>query len=230
MIDITVDASGAIKFAEDLEKYLTEVQTIGRILQYATSVIWIPNIKTRLFKSTSKTFYQGELGQTMRQLDPDFVDRLGGGNWADVTEAERRGYNKGEITEAISQAIKAEIADATKGHIAVGVGDLDILNSISAGVANSEVGHSIWQILNYGTGMFVPGGSSIIRYGKQVFFNRTLDTGVLAWKTENPGFRGREYFVQLDNTFHESDYLTRDYVIRYMANIVKRLSYGGKGV
>jgi hypothetical protein len=223
---MSVDPTGVLMAVSKLEKTLTEYGAIGQVLRNATNAIWIPNIKQRLFKSTSTSGYSAELGNTMYELDPDFVNRIGSNRLRSVTEGERRapgGYIKGEISELIEDAIKAETASAVKGHIAIGVGNLDKLNNIMPHLGADD-GTKIWQILNYGTGIYY-NGSPTVRIGLQIFFNRKIGKGVIAQQTSNEGFKGREFFVQLDNTMHESDYLTKDRVIDYMMRVVKKYSY-----
>ena len=237
MLDIylTVDSSGVEKAVKQLRKMLAEVSTMGRILQYAASAIWVPNIEDRLLSNiTTTSGYRQFLDQALSNLDPDFVARLGNASgWADRSEAERRGYNPGEITEKISEAIKASIPVKTPGIIAVGIGNINLLNGLLNHVTG-ESKYKIWQILQWGTGEYVPGGSAVIRTGKQVFFESKEQRGVLIEEgnpladkefTKNPGFKGREYFVQIDGSIHESDYVSRDYVLRYMRKIIKKYSY-----
>lgn len=228
-IELTFDSSGVEKAIENLKRDLTEVETIGKILYHAASAIWIPRIQERLFQRTGASGYETDLAKTMEELDPDFVKRLGNqSGWANRTEAERRNYQRGEITSKISNAIKASLPIKGGGVIAVGIGDLNLLNEIMASDPKGEEGYKIWQILQWGTGQYVPGGSPVLRIGKQVFFYNEFQKGVLAYQTVNPGFAGREYFVQLDGTIHESDYISREYVLKYMRKIVKKYSYKKK--
>lgn len=225
-IELTFDSSGVEKAIENLKKDLTEIDTVGKILYHAASAIWVPRIQERLFNRTGKSGYEDDLDKTMNELDPDFVKKLGNrSGWADRTEAERRNYHRGEITSKISNAIKASLPRKGGGVIAVGIGDLNLLNEIMVSDQKGEDGYKIWEILQWGTGQYIPGGAPVLRMGKQVFFYNQFQQGVLAFQTINPGFAGREYFVQLDGTFHESDYISRDYIIKYMKGIVKKYSY-----
>jgi hypothetical protein len=223
MIAMSVDSTGVLKAIKELETRLTEYSGIGKVMRNVTNAIWIPNIKVRLFDSKSTSGYEQDLDSTMYDLDPEFVDRLGSQKLRDVTEGERRGYNRGEITSLIDKTIIAQTASVIKGNIAIGVGNLEQLNQIMPHISAKD-GATIWQIIHYGTGSKA-GGSDVVRYGRQVFFDRRIGKGVLAQKTTNAGFKGREFFVQLDNTMHESDFEAREKILEYMRKVVKKYSY-----
>jgi len=229
MIKLEIDGSGALSAIKKLRNGLLGVDMMGRILEHATSAIWIPLIVGRLNKSTATTAYENELDQSLQQLDKDFADWVDPyGTWTYQPEWKRRiagGYRKGEITDNIESAIRASTPIAGEGYIAVGIGDISLLNDLAPIIGENSHFH-IWEILQWGTGVYSPkGGSPIVRTGKQIFFDRKQDKGVMAYQTVNPGFRGREYFVQLDGDIHKADYAVRDYVLRYMRKIVKKYSY-----
>jgi hypothetical protein len=200
---------------------------MGIAMKLISDGVWVRNIKARLNVRTATSGYEAELSQTMKKLDPKFAKALGGGAWADRTEAERRapgGYNRGEITSKIENAIKASEPFKIPDGIAVGIGEFEVLNNLFPGLG-VEQRYKLWQILNYGTGTIGAGGGPVIRTKKQVFFNRKLRKGILAYTTSNPGFKGREFFVKMDNTMHESDIVVQQHIIRYMRAVVKNLSY-----
>ncbi len=236
---ISADAGQVLKAGRGLVKALTDVDHMGRVMQYAAQAIWIPNIMGRLMKSTSTSGYEVYLDKTMFDLDKGFVERLSSPQssdaWALKTQAERKipgGYVKGSITEAIADAIKVSPPIKTSGMIVVGIASLDELNSLFTQIKGSDK-IRIWQILHYGTGVYTPGGAKIERNKKQVYYDPKAaksdgspGAGVLAsYGTSNKGFRGREFFVQLDGTFHESDYATRSYILKYMKKAVEKYSY-----
>ena len=231
MIRIRIKHTGPDKAIDSLIRQLTHIDTMGRILHYAASVIWIPEIERRLDISTSTSGYKDFLNQSLDTLDPEFVKRLGSGDWSGMSQAERKivgGYRPGEITDKISQAIKASLPIKTGGSIAVGIADVDLLNQVFIESEKSgEPNYKIWQVLQWGTGVEA-GGAPVIRTGKQIFFNGKTSQGVLAGVTSNPGFKGREYFVQLDGSIHKSDHITRNYVMKYITKTLKRHSYKGK--
>lgn len=236
MINVTVNSSGVIKSWESLTKALTGVDTMGRILHYVSSALWVPSINNRLFRSTATSDYRDKLGFTFDDIDPEFVAYMGrGGAWSSKTDAERRvpgGYKQGEITANISSAIKASMPIEQSGVLMVGVASIDELNAV-AGIIGTNSHYPIWQILQWGTGSFAPGGSPVIRTGRQIFFDGD-DRGVFVGAgfpkafseaTVNPGFKGREYFVQLSGEMHRNDYVTVAYVMKYISRMVKKYSY-----
>jgi hypothetical protein len=234
MIKARIDDTSVRQSYKKLYNKLMKPRGMGKVLQYTCASIWVPNIKARLGVSTSTSGYQAELDQTMNQLDPVFVQRLGGqsltGNassaWADRLESERRvpgGYNRGEIVKAIEQAIKVSDPRNIMDGIAVGIGSFNELDNLFP-MLDNESAYRLWQIIHYGTGSLGAKGSPVVRTGKQIFFNRRRGEGVLTWQTTNPGFKGREFFVKMDNTMHESDYVVRSYIIKYMQKVVQDLS------
>lgn len=234
-IKITADRSGVTRSFEQLKERLMSPSRMGQVMKITADSIWIPNIKARLGVRTSTSGYEQELSETMNKLDPEFVARLAGqslnsiarSDWADRSEADRRvpgGYNQGEITNAIEQAIKSSQPLDIVDGVAVGIGSYDVLDSLFPQL-DAERTYKLWQILNYGTGTIGAGGGPVIRTGKQVFYNRKLRKGVLAYTTSNPGFKGREFFVKMDNTMHESDFVVQRTIVRYMKSVVKELSY-----
>jgi hypothetical protein len=234
MIQLKMDFSGVEEATRKLVRDLSSIHKLGRIMRFASSAIWVPNISGRLLNTdTSTSGYQAHLNKSMYQLDPAFVERLAGQSlnsqasidWALQTEAERRvpgGYKPGEISQAIDSAIRASQPTKVAGIIAVGIGDIDELNNLFP-ILDEGRKWKLWEILQYGTGAGA-GKGDVVRVGKQIFFSEKLQRGIITRETTNPGFKGREYFVQLDGTFHESDYLTRDYIIRYMEKVVKKYS------
>jgi len=228
MISITIDSSGVKKAIANLEKSLNRTDTVGRILQYASSVIWIPLVLSRLDNRTGKSNYREELDRTMFDLDSEFANKFRQNDRFNLTEAQRRtesGYVEGEITESIKSAIKPSQPIKGYGYIAVGIGDIDLLNQLAGPIGRNSA-YSIWEILQWGTGVYNPkNGSPVIRNGVQVFFNRNIGKGVIVKKTTNPGFKGREYFVQLDGDIHKADYSVMQYVVGYMKKQVEKYSY-----
>lgn len=224
MIDIKIDGKGAEEAIRNLKRFLSEVDTIGAVLHFAASAIWVPKIQSRLDIPTARTNYRDNLKKTMNDLDPGLVSRAATKNWANKTEEERRGYKEGEITNAIKEAIEPSEPMVGQGFIAVGIANMNLLNSL---VPHIETGkYKIWQILQWGTGMYDPGDSKpIVRKGNQVFFDQRTQQGVMTYQTTNLGFKGREYFVQLDGDIHMSDYETVDFVIEYMQKKIKKYSY-----
>lgn len=233
MISIKIDDSGVKRSFQQLKKSLFASSDMGIAIKLISDSVWVPNIKARLNVPTSTSGYEAELGQTMKKLDPQFVNRLSnlyGGQssavWADRTEAERRapgGYQQGEITDRIEEAIKTSNPFKIPDGVAVGIGEFGVLNNLFPHLGVEKT-YKLWQILNYGTGSLA-GGSPVIRTGKQVFFNRKMRKGVLAYMTTNPGFKGREFFVKMDGSIHESDYIVQQYIVKYMRSVVKNLSY-----
>ncbi len=238
MIRIRIDRSGVTQSFEQLKKSLMEPSEIGVAMKLISDGVWVRNIKARLNVRTATSGYEAELSTTMKKLDLQFVNRLSGNYsvdaasfgssaWADRTEAERRapgGYNRGEITSKIENAIKASEPFKIPDGVAVGIGEFGVLNNLFPGLG-VEKQWKLWQILNYGTGNIGAGSGPVIRTGKQIFFNRKTRKGILAYSTINPGFKGREFFVKMDNTMHESDFVVQQYIIRYMGAVVKSLSY-----
>lgn len=227
-IQIDIDISGVVKAVKGLQHSLLDAETMGRILQYASSVIWIPNVFERLDKSTAKSGYEKELDKTLYELDKEFVLKHPNRRYFTMTEAERRtrngGYQKGEITANIKSVIDVSEPIAGEGYIAVGIGDRDLLNQVAGAIGNTDI--PIWEVLQWGTGIYNPkSGSPVIRVGLQVFFHRKVGKAVAVKRTKNPGFEGRQYFVQLDGNIHQADYSVVDYVTRYMRRMLKRYSY-----
>lgn len=238
MIKITADDSGVKKSYKQLKERLFGASRIGQVMKITADSIWIPKIKARLGVSTSTSGYEQELSETMHKLDQEFVARLAGQSlnslatsaWADRTEAERRvpgGYKQGEITNAIERAIKSSQPFKIVDGIAIGIGAYSVLDSLFPQL-DSEQTYKLWQILNYGTGTIGAGKGPVIRTGAQIFYNRKIRKGVLAYATSNPGFKGREFFVTMDNTMHESDFVVQQKIINYMKSVVRDLSYRKK--
>lgn len=225
-INITFDASGVINAIDKVNHFLMDEETMGRILQYSASAIWIPLIEKRLFKSTKQSDYDTVLNQTMFELDEDFAARSPQTFYK--TEGERKipgGYRKGEITNNIRNAIAASTPFKIGGIIAIGIGDKEMLDSVAGAIGNGSK-YKIWEILQWGTGTYNPqNGSPVVRYGTQVFYDTKHKKGVIVQQTVNPGFKGREYFVQLDGEIHYADYTVSNYVLKYMRRIVKKYSY-----
>lgn len=230
LISMHIDMSGVKKNMQKMIHELTSKETIGRQLYLAASQKWVPNITDRLMNThTSWSGYQYELPYSLSELDPEFVNLLGNSSgWADQTEAQRRtkdGYKQGEITNAIRGAIQASQPIEEPGYIFVGIGEYNRLDNVYT-IAGANMQYKIWQILQWGTGVYGPYGSPVVRKGKQIFFHRAFGTAVMTEKTVNPGFRGREFFVQLDGSIHMSDYETVDMVMSYIVKIVKEYSGG----
>lgn len=213
----------------------TSTNKLGRYMQYGAEHT-VDNIKKRLNVRTGTSGYEQELKMTMKKLDQQFVNRLSGnyavdassfsgGAWANRTEAERRvkgtGYRKGIITKAIEKTIRVSEPFKVTGGIGVGIAAYDELNSLFPQLGVEDT-YKLWQILNYGTGTLGAGSSPVVRTGKQVFYNRKIRQGVLAYRTTNPGFKGREFFVKMDGSMHQADIMTRNYIFNYMREALKK--------
>jgi hypothetical protein len=233
MIKLKADMSGILKKFERINTAITDPKKIGLGLHSAANLL-VNNILDRLDVRTGLSGYEQELRKTMWQLDEDFVNRLSGNyyvdasqfssaSWANRTEAERRvkgsGYRRGRITKAIKSVIKAsqpiEIADGT----AVGIARFDELNNLFTHLG-VEHQYKLWQILNYGTGTLGAKGSPVIRTKKQIFFNRKIQKGILAYTTVNPGFKGREFFVKMDGSMHKTDIIARNQIFSYLRSVM----------
>lgn len=204
-------------------------------MQFGAEMYQVRNIKQRLNVRTGTSGYEMELRSTMKKLDEQFVNRLSGNysvdaadfsssGWANRTEAERRvkgsGYRKGKITKAIERTIRASQPFKIVGGQAVGIAAYAELDNLFPQLGVEDT-YKLWQILNYGTGNLGAGGSPVIRTGKQVFYNRKIRKGVLAYRTSNPGFKGREFFVKMDGSMHQADIATRNYIINYMRQVLR---------
>jgi hypothetical protein len=213
---------------------------LAAAMRYAANAIWIPNIEERLFHTdTSQSNYRAHMFDSMKNLSPGFVQALGNASgWADVLEWQRvndsGGYKDGEISQAIRKAIKASQVMQIGGVLAIGIGNISDLESATAQLDGNNA-YKMWEILQYGTGTFA-GKGEIIRVGKQIFYDDTKTSfvggalaqgehGILASQTKSAGFKGREYFVQLDGTMHESDLVTQVYVLNEINRIIKKWSF-----
>lgn len=227
--------SSIMKSYQRVYDSLTSPDKMGKIMQLGAEIHQVTNIKQRLNVRTGTSGYEQELRSTMRKLDEQFVRRLSGNysvdagdfsssGWANRTESERRvkgsGYRKGRITKAIEKTIKASQPFKIVGGQAVGIAAYSELNNLFPQLGVEDT-YKLWQILNYGTGTLGAGGSPVIRTGKQVFYNRKIRQGVLAYRTSNPGFKGREFFVKMDGSMHQADIATRNYIINYMRQVLK---------
>jgi len=216
---------------------------LGAAMRYAANAIWIPNIEERLFHTdTSQSDYRAHMHDSMKSLSPGFVQALGNASgWADVLEWQRvndsGGYKDGEISQAIRKAIKASQVMQMGGVLAIGIGNIEEMESATAHLDTGS-SHKMWEILQYGTGTHA-GKGEIVRAGKKmIFYDETktsfvnqgtslgqTEHGILARQTKSPGFKGREYFVQLDGTMHESDLVTQVYVLNEINRIIKKWSF-----
>jgi hypothetical protein len=171
----------------------------------------------------------------MWQLDKDFVNRLSGnyyvdaaqfssGSWANRTEAERRikgsGYKKGKITRALMEAMKPSPPEKIPDGVGIGIGRISVLDNLFS-YLDVERQYKLWQIINYGTGTLGAKGSPVIRTKKQVFYDRKVKKGVLAYTTSNPGFKGREFIVKMDGSMHRADMVVRDNIFIYLQEMLK---------
>jgi hypothetical protein len=235
MIKVTADMSSIMKSYHRIHDSLTSLDKMGKIMQLGAEMYQVRNIKQRLNVRTGTSGYEMELKSTMKKLDEQFVNMLSGNysvdaadfgssGWANRTEAERRvkggGYRKGRITKAIERTIRASQPFKIVGGIAVGIGAYEELDNLFPQLGVEDT-YKLWQILNYGVGTVGAGGSPVIRTGKQVFYNRKIRKGVLAYRTSNPGFKGREFFVKMDGSMHQADIATRNYIINYMRQVLK---------
>jgi len=221
---------------------------LAAAMKYAANAIWIPNIEERLFHTdTSQSNYRAHMYDSMKSLSPGFVQALGNASgWADVLEwqriNDRGGYKDGEISQAIRKAIKASHVMQVGGVLAIGIGNISELESATKNLDGNNA-YKMWEILQYGTGTFA-GKGEIIRAGKKmIFYDETktsfvnqgtslgqTEHGILARQTKSAGFKGREYFVQLDGTMHESDLVTQVYIINEINRIIKKWSFKKGGV
>jgi len=223
---LTIDGSGVLKAANALEKALLSAETMGRVLEYASAAIWIPLIQNRLERHTGTSGYESELDVTMYDLDPTFAAKYTpSGGWS--TEAERRipgGYQRGEITKSIEKAIQPSPPIVGKGYIAVGIGNIDMLNALAPAIGDTE--WKIWQVIHWGTGEFNPKSrKAVVRSKPQTFYDARNKKGKTVKTTTNPGFQGRQFFVQFDGDIHRADYSVELYVMAYMAKMTKKYSY-----
>ena len=236
MLRLRINEIGVIRA---MEAFMTAMTTdLGKAMQTAVTGILIPMIEDRLFNTdTSTSGYKDFLYNTMKGLSPDFVSYLGNASgWADVMEWQRKtssGYKEGEITQAIGAALRASHAVNAGGVLAVGVGSIQELNNILPHLDGDRT-IKLWEIINYGTGEGA-GKGRVIRTGKQIFYNPKMvnqfgEHGILARQTSNPGFKGREYFVQLDGTMHEGDIAVKVEILNYINLLIKKYSYKGSGV
>jgi len=237
MIKMRIKDAGVLASADALIANLTSTAVMGRVMRFAANAIWVPNIEERLFNTdTSQSNYSSHLYKSMKDLSPEFVKYLGNSTgWADVMEWERRvkgGYKEGEISEAISLALKSSEAMNIGGILAVGIGNLNELKNVMSRL-DGDSKYKLWEIVQFGTGTYA-GKGEIIRVGKQIFYdekkvNKFGEHGIMARVTKSPGFKGREYFVQLDGTMHESDIVTKTFILNYINRVIKRYSYKGSG-
>lgn len=228
LISLNIDLSSVVENVRSMINDLSSPDTMGKQLYIAASQKWIPNIHDRLMNTnTSTSGYRSELSYSMSELDPEFVALIGNDSgWADKTEAQRRtkdGYRPGEITQAIKSAITASLPISDDGYIFVGIGDYDKLDNAYK-ISGTDMQYKIWQVLQWGTGVYGPYGSPVVRKGKQIFFHRAYGAGIIANETVNPGFKGREFFVQLDGSFHMSDYETVEFIMSYISKVVREHS------
>jgi hypothetical protein len=232
MITLTVDATGPIRAVRALQRRLGDVGTIGGFLKSVANTIWVRNIGGRFAQSAAESSYRDELPYTMAELDEDFVRWLSGtpdAAWASITEEERRGEMSqmglsDDIINAISASDPEKVVDPRHGvAIMIGIGDVQKLNSISQ---LDEAGTYLWQLLEYGTGIYSDANQVILRMGKQIFYDRDGSrSGVLTYVTANPGFHGRHAFMEINGDFHQSDKVTAAYLYKYLQFFVKKYSY-----
>jgi len=231
LINCRIASTGVNFCLKGLIAELTQVNTIGAFMQNLCASTWVDMIRTRLFENqTSTSNYSRNLDSTMWQLDPEFVEYLGGGAWsvwANKTEAERRGYEEGTIVPAISMAISASPPIMGAKTVFVGVGHVETLNKVFSYVTKDSK-FKIWQILNYGEGSKA-GLSDIVRGAAgvdnpQIFYDGKTG-GHITGQTVNPGFRGREFLVQMDGTIIESDRIIATEILSYIDKSVRKYSF-----
>jgi len=233
-IHFNIDTSGVMKAYEQLYEALLG-EAMGRVLHKAASMVWVPKILHRLKNNdTSVSGWRNDDVMTIMERDPEFVQQLGPPyDWAERDEQDRRGYTPGK-TDEIANAIKASQPYKGRGYVYVGIGNIDLLNSV-AEITTDNPGIKLWKLLQWGTGIYGKEKRPIVRYGRQIFLDRR-QRGAFNWKpvlveegkgTINEGFMGREYFVQLDGDIHESDFETVQGVRRYIDKKVKQYSYKG---
>jgi len=224
---ITFNASGPLRAIRELKRHLTEIDTVGQVLKTVADLIWVPRIASRFGDTMAVTNYREELNQTMSELDPGVVTRLSGrpdAAWAQRSELERRGeYARMGVTEDIISAIDSVGPSKMGNIILVGIGNIGKLNNLTK---LGDSGYYLWQLLEYGTGVYGQTGAVIIREQRQIFYDRGgTDRGVLAQRTANPGFRGRHAFLDVQGDFYESDLVSMNFLVKYLSFWVRRLSY-----
>jgi len=228
MLKLNVDTKGVVLALEELHRQLTDVNTMGRAIKMVCDTVWIPNIARRFSKSQAQSGYRMDLDWTMAGTDPDFVKFLSGdinASWAQRTELERRGkYAKMGMTEEVIEAIDSSVPGKLGGTILlVGVGDIEKLNNLWT---VGEGSHHLWQLLEFGTGIYGQAKQGIWRRGKQIFIDRDgTKKGVVTWFTYNPGFKGRHAFLDVAGDFYQSEKLSVNLLYQYINSIIRKLSY-----
>lgn len=234
MIKFNFDASGVQRAVRSLCNELRDREVMGAVLHKAASAIWVPLIRNRLETTeTAQSNWRDDVDLTMMDTDPDFVKSLGEPyGWAQRTEGERRDYEPGRVRQ-ISDAITASTPMEGPGYLFVGIGDMDLLDQV-ADITTRDQSIKLWQLLQWGTGIYGKEQRPILRRGLQIFMNRNTNPfegvligapGASKMYTLNPGFKGREYFLQWDGDIHQMDFVTVRAVKNWIKSKVKQYSY-----
>jgi len=197
---------GAIDF---LEKKLTG-DYMFQILGGEAAEVWIPNIIERLDKSAARTNWRDEADKKMVDLNEEAAIQMNNTKFFYLNEFQRRGSDaRMGITDKIAQSIINNIGyHKSPGILAIGIGDIEKLS----GLTELEDGYYLWELLEYGTGIYTAGGMysagyPITRDRTQVFWDRRPDQQVprMTRQTINPGQRGRHYFMTINGDFYDRE-------------------------
>jgi len=226
MIKMKFDSSSVDKNWRAFKAQITSEVGLGLAMKSAVDEVIVPKILKRLDTKPESNDgkWRQEINMTMFGTDEDFVNRLGGNiSWAMRTEGDRRGYEPGK-TDEIKKGIKSSAPLKAGDSMIVGIGDLNILNN----VARIRGNHKLWQLLQWGTGIYGKSKSIIVRTKKQIFFDRRGGVGnfkgVKTSITKNPGFEGRAFFLELDGTMHDSDMVVGDSVKGWITSLINKFS------
>jgi len=236
MLSLNIDATGALAAVRELKQQLTSVNIMGNVLKVIADHIWIRDIIDKFLVSQSQSNYRDELNSTMASLDPEFVRKLSGtpsAAWAQRTEEERRGeYARMGVTDDIIDAIDAsEPIKRGDKILIIGIGDVDKLNKLTQ-IGNTRF--QLWQLLEYGTGVYGTAHRPVLRIERQIFYDRNnRKKGVLTYLTLNPGslnpgFRGRHAFMDVAGHFYGREDETVRTLLKYFNQVIANLSYKGK--
>jgi hypothetical protein len=125
-----------------------------------------------------------------------------------------------DIINAIDSSPPMKINDNV---LMVGIGDIQKLNSLTQLPGTQWY---LWELLEYGTGTYRPGGQEIIRRGRQIFYDRDgSGQGILTHQTVNPGFEGRHAFMTVTGDFYDDQLMSIEFIMDYINHWVKTLSW-----
>jgi len=208
-------------------------EIVAKCQGFAEAII-VPNIKGRWGMS-------GE-GHRLNRSDWRADTELPGGE-----NFQRKHYKEGGVS-AISKAIEVDKnVEVTQYSLYFGVGNLKRLDEAAKLSEDDEglgSGYSLFQILEFGTGMFTTfpekmqdAGTQPVTRGVitrisgpgknyQVFPWRTFDNRMVqTLKTVNPGQMARNAFLMADGSFYSSDLEFMRKVAHYIIRSVHELSY-----